>query len=417
MGKKVLLVEDSKTYAKALIDKINDELGVDVLWLTNLSDAQQTLRDKSDAFFIALLDYNLPDSRKGEIIDLCIQYNIPSVVMTGQLSDDIQEFVWTKTVVDYVIKEGPHTVEYLIRIVDRIQKNPSVKILVADDSPTARKHLREMLSIHRYNIIEAGSGFSVLSALDENPDIKLILIDHKMPDIDGFVLTSEIRKKRPMNSLAVIGMSAEGSHKLHVKFMKYGANDFIAKPFLREQLFCRITQNIETIEQFETIRTISFTDFLTGLRNRRYFFEFAPFLLKTSLRDKKNPVVAMIDIDYFKKTNDTYGHNTGDRILKNIAVIIKDHFRETDITARIGGEEFCVFANNMSKEKCASIFDDLRKKIEQSDTDADGTSIHSTVSIGICSDPEDDLEKMIHIADERLYQAKQSGRNRVVAGS
>ncbi|MGL4369080.1 MAG: diguanylate cyclase [Spirochaetota bacterium] len=342
MEKSVLLVEDSKTYAQALIDKIRDETGFDTVCFQTLAAAQQDLALNKARYFIALLDFNLPDSHNGDLIDLCIRAGIPAVVMTGDLSDDIQELVWTKNVVDYIIKEGPHTLEYLARTVARIARNPEISILIADDSPTARRHLREILELHRYRILEASSGIEALTKLKENPDIKLVLIDHTMPDIDGFELTSEMRRMRPLDSLGIIGMSADGSHRLLVKFIKYGANDFISKPFLREQLLCRVTQNISTIEQFETIRSISFTDFLTGLRNRRYFFEFAPFMMKNAVREKTNPVVAMIDIDFFKKTNDTYGHKAGDLVLKAVADLILTSFRETDIVARVGGEEFCV---------------------------------------------------------------------------
>lgn len=416
MREKVLLVEDSSTYTKALLDKIGDELKTDVTTFSTLSDTKNDLAEHAEDYFIALLDFNLPDSSKGEIIDLCLRYNIPSVVMTAFINDEIQEYVWTKNVVDYVLKEGAHTIDYIITLVARIQKNPSITILVVDDSPTARRHLHDVLSIHCYRIVDAADGAEALKLIETDNSIKLVIVDHILPDMDGFLLTSEIRKRKPLDSLAIIGMSAEGSHKLLVRFMKYGANDFLPKPFLREQLFCRVMQNISIIEQFETIRSISFTDFLTGTRNRRYFFEFAPFLLKNSVRDGSHPVVAMIDIDRFKLVNDTYGHKAGDAVLKTVSDAIRTSFRETDIVARIGGEEFCIFSGTMSGKKSPELFDQLRAKIQNAVTIHDGIRIPVTVSIGLCLGSRSTLEEMIRIADSALYQAKEGGRNRTVIG-
>lgn len=414
MKNRVLLVEDSITFARMIVDRVERELAVGVSWFATFDDTNKELASRADQYFIALLDYNLPDSSKGEVIDLCISYGIPSVVVTADLKDDIQEFVWTKNVVDYVLKEGVHTIDYLMSLVLRIRTNPSIGILVVDDSPTARRHLRDILSIHCYAIIEASTGAEALEALDRSPEIKLAVIDYQLPDMDGFYLTSEIRKKKPLDSLAIIGMSAEGSHKFLIKYMKYGANDFISKPFLREQLFCRVTQNVSIIEQFETIRAISFTDFLTGARNRRYFFEFAPFLLKNAGRDHAHPVVAMIDIDRFKSINDTYGHKAGDAVLKTVSAAIRASFRETDIVARIGGEEFCVFAGNMAAEMAFPLFEQLREKIRREVTSIDGKDISVTVSIGLCSGARESLDEMLRIADASLYSAKESGRNRTI---
>lgn len=414
MKNRVLLVEDSITFARMLTDRIERELAVGVSWFATFDDTNRDLSTRADQYFIALLDYNLPDSSKGEAIDLCISYGIPAVVMTADLKDDIQEFVWTKNVVDYVLKEGVHTLDYLISLVSRIRNNPSTAILVVDDSPTARRHLRDILEIHRYAVIDAATGAEALAALDKNPDIKLAIVDHQLPDMDGFFLTSEIRKKKPMDSLAIIGMSAEASHKFLIKFIKYGANDFLAKPFLREQLFCRVTQNISTIDQFETIRAISFTDFLTGAKNRRYFFEFAPFLLKNSGRDHTHPVVAMIDIDRFKSVNDTYGHKAGDAVLKTVSGVIRSSFRETDIVSRIGGEEFCVFAGNMAAEMAIPLFEQLREKIMHEVTVQDGQNISVTVSIGLCTGARESLDEMLSLADSALYSAKEGGRNKTV---
>lgn len=137
-------------------------------------------------------------------------------------------------------------------------------------------------------------------------------------------------------------------------------------------------------------------------------------MLASAKRQNIPIVIAMVDIDFFKNVNDTYGHDAGDEVIKNISRILKSRFRESDIVCRFGGEEFCILAVNMDPEQSVRIFEELRKHIEKSETHVDGRIIKNTVSMGIYAESADSLDRMIKQADMMLYEAKKRGRNRIV---
>lgn len=410
---RILIVEDSKTIASLLKNQMKGDLGLESDIAGTYSDAVRFLENGSD-YIVALLDLNLPDAEPGEIVDYVVAKNVPTVVFTGDISDDIQDFCWSKRVVDYVLKEGIQNVGYLSDIVHRLQKNPDVKVLVVDDSALARQAATRLLEVHRYQVLEAEDGVQALEVLVEHPDIALIITDYSMPNMDGFELIRSVRERYDKRMLGIIGVSANASPGLSARFIKHGANDFLNKPFSADEFYCRVTQNVEMIEYVKAIRDASHKDFLTGLRNRRFFFETAEGLYADAKRGNTTIAIAMLDIDHFKKFNDSFGHDAGDEVLRTIAGVIESRFRKSDIVARFGGEEFCVLASNMDIEKVQIVFEEICETISQYDVNLGNTVAKATVSIGVCTTLHDSLEKMIRIADEKLYQAKNSGRNQVV---
>lgn len=159
------------------------------------------------------------------------------------------------------------------------------------------------------------------------------------------------------------------------------------------------------------------TDFLTGLNNRRQLIRVGIPLVEVAGRTHTPLVVAMFDIDHFKRINDTYGHDAGDLVLKNIASLLKQRFRSSDIVSRYGGEEFCVVALNLDAEKAFVLFDSFREAVARQITCLpDGRELVVTISIGVSTVSSAHLEEMISRADDSLYRAKSLGRNRVVIG-
>ena len=245
----ILLVEDSKFFGKLVKREINEQLGFSVTWVESYSEAKALLAIDNKAFFIGLVDLNLPDAVSGKIVDLMVLNNIPAVVFTGEINNEIREEIWSKKIIDYVIKQNIQDIKYIISLVRRIYLNQSVKILVVDDSKTYRKYLCQLLNIHKYKLVEASDGYDALIKLEQNPDIRMVITDYHMPNIDGFELTKRIRSKYSKDELAVIGLSSRANHLLAAQFIKNGANDFIMKPFISEEFYSRVTQNIEIIEQ------------------------------------------------------------------------------------------------------------------------------------------------------------------------
>lgn len=414
---KVLIVEDSKVFARVLIRKIEDELFFDTSWASTYEETVYILEESPEQpdFFVAVVDLHLPDSPNGHTVDYLIAKGIPVIVYTGAFDEEYRDAIWAKRVVDYVLKETPDSLDYVCNLVKRIYKNKYISILVADDSATLRRHVRRLLEVHDFSVMEASDGEEALRLLSRNPALRLLITEYHMPGMDGLELTRAIRREHRKEDLAIIGVSASTEELLSARFLKVGANDYLAKPFASEEFYCRITQSLDMLELVRKLKEASIRDALTGLYNRRYFFDAGKKFHSCALRDSMTLAVAMIDIDFFKKVNDTHGHKAGDEVLKHVADGLSGRFRGSDIVARYGGEEFCVLAVNMNRQAALIVFDELRRSIERSRTRVDGASISVTVSIGVCCEPHKSLEEMLATADAMLYQCKRSGRNRVLA--
>jgi diguanylate cyclase (GGDEF)-like protein len=409
---KILVVEDSKAVSKILKIKIESILQFNAVLAETFDEAKQIVDNKKNIFFLCLADLHLPDAQSGEIVDYLISKDIPTIVFTEEVSETIRKKILSKNVIDYVMKEGGHNIDYILKLISRIYKNKWIKILVVDDSQLFRLRITGLLNVYQYIVFQANNGIEALKVLKDNPDIKLVITDYNMPEMNGLQLVREIRDKYDNEQIGIIGIS--GDSLLSAKFIKLGANDFLSKDFFAEEFYCRVNQNIELLERIAEIKEASNKDYLTGIYNRRFFYEVGEKLFENSKRKNLTLTLAMLDIDFFKKINDKYGHNAGDRVLKKIASVLLDRFRASDIVSRFGGEEFCVLAVNMEKKSVENIFDSVRKKIEEIEFSSEKGIIKTTISIGICNELMSDLDEMIKQADLSLYQAKENGRNKVI---
>lgn len=248
--KKVLVVEDSTTYNKLLTAAIQEGTGFECVQAYSLAQAQDILNEEGDSFFCATVDINLPDACEGDSVDLILQYDhIAPIVITGQLSDSLRESMLQKSVADYVLKRGQYDVDYVVSLIHRLHKNAQTKVLVVDDSLVARKQMRRLLSIQRYQVFEARSGQEALAVLHEHPDIRLSLLDNHMEGMDGTELATKIRATHCKDEMVIIGVSSQRGQELSAKFIKSGANDFLIKPFQPEEFNCRVNQNVDFMEQ------------------------------------------------------------------------------------------------------------------------------------------------------------------------
>ncbi len=244
----VLLVEDSPTLSRMFKSRIETDLDVNVVTAFSYKEAAEILASEKHDFFISLLDLNLPDSPKGEIVDLALSRFIPSVVFTGTYNADVRKKIWIKGVVDYVIKEGTHNLDYIVSLIQRILLNKGIRIIVVDDSITSRKYISELLRIRQYNVSEAADGKEALELITKHNDVRMVLTDYHMPNMNGFELTRNIRQNYTKEQISIIGISGTDEKDLSAQFIKNGASDFINKPFNTEEFYCRIMQNIAMIE-------------------------------------------------------------------------------------------------------------------------------------------------------------------------
>ena len=294
-----------------------------------------------------------------------------------------------------------------------IPKPTKGKILIVDDAPDTLDIIQKLLSFEGYEVILSATGEEgVKKARELKPDV--ILMDINLPGIDGTEALKQIRKTNPIQS--VIMLTAFATVENAIQALKEGATDFVKKPFENEHLIHIVNQALEksrTLREKEKlegeVRRLSITDDLTGLYNHRHFFKTLESELARLKRQKTSLSLLMLDLDNFKRYNDTHGHVEGDRVLKKIGEIVKHSIRHNvDTGYRYGGDEFAALLIGASLEQALVIAERIRLSIEQ----AGFKDI--TVSVGLAEFQDGfDLERFVKSADDAMYVAKHSGGNRV----
>lgn len=411
--RKILVIEDSRTFSLALRQFLEAETGLSVVTCGSLKDLSELIVAGPETYAIAVVDLNLPDAPNGQALDWTVTHGIPSVVFTATFDLTTRGRIMEREVIDYVLKDNEFALGNLVSTVKRALSNPDIRILVVDDMKTTRKVLARMLSIQQYSVVEAGSGEEALALLEANPDIHLVVSDYYMPDMDGFELARRIRRRHP--KVRVLGISSSTDRKTSAGFLKAGAHDFVSRPFVLEELQCRIASNAETLAQMRQLQDLASRDYLTGLFNRRHFFESAPAVIAEALKEGRPVCVAVLDIDHFKRLNDGHGHDGGDRALKLVADSLgRSTNDQANLLARIGGEEFAILFPRSDLAEATRISDAIRLDVSQNPLILGGEAIHVTVSVGIAEvNSAEELDRCLNLADRALYTAKQSGRNRV----
>jgi len=413
---RILVVEDSRFFSNLVKKAVIERTGAEVVTALTFAETRDAVEKAAQPFDLALVDVVLPDAPEGEQIGWLTEKGVSCVVFTGVFSEDLRERLLAQRVLDYVIKDTPSSLDYLIGLVERLRRNRDTKVLVIDDSRTARQYLCGLLQSYKFQVLEASSAQAGLAAVDSDPAIRLVITDYFMPEMDGVEMVRRMRIKHAPDRLAIIGLSSGGGSALSAKFIKHGANDFLNKPFLPEEFFCRVTQNIRMLDMVAHLTDMATRDALTGIHNRRYFFDVGAALFASAKRDHVSLTAAIVDVDLFKDVNDTYGHDAGDKVLRHIATLLRRMCRETDVVVRFGGEEFALLAVNMDEAKVPSFFETLRAAIESEAVIHQKKRIPVTASFGVCHGIGQTLEGMLKCADEALYRAKEAGRNRVEIG-
>lgn len=402
MTNQVLVVEDSLTFRNYL-GQLLTQAGYHVFTAQNIAEAQSILNTEPH-LLCAVIDYCLPDGQDGEVIELALTYQHKVIVLTALFNPELRERMLAKGVVDYLLKDNTASVSYILPLIQRLEKNKRHKCLVVDDSVTVRHHISQLLEHQYITTVQAENGQEALAVLQVDPDITFVISDHDMPEKDGISMIREIRQHSNDTMMPILGLSGSDDPTLTAQFLKAGANDFLNKPFNPEEFYCRVHQILNMQEATNALYRMANQDSLTGLWNRRYLFNQA-------LRDCEGRCIAMLDIDFFKSVNDTYGHDGGDAVLVSVAKILQLYFPD-DLVARFGGEEFCIQACG-SLNDFSTRLEHFRQRIEKTAIPYQDSTIHITMSIGVAAS-DDSLEKQIKLADDRLYLAKEHGRNRLV---
>ena len=288
-------------------------------------------------------------------------------------------------------------------------------VLVVDDEKTNIIALTHILS-PEYVIYAAKSGEDAIETAEEHlPDV--ILLDILMPEMDGYAVIAALKLSEKTREIPVIFVTGLGDVENEERGLVLGAADYISKPFSTAIVKLRVRNQIQMLNQINTIKRLSVTDQLTGISNRRNFDYRLRLEWDRAKRDKTPLSLFMVDIDNFKKFNDTYGHLQGDAALQAVAKILEQSLlRSTEFAARWGGEEFAVLLPTTDSQGAFSVAERVRKNVENADIPcADGKVTKITVSIGVNTHmfEQGSVNDFITGADQALYTAKKTGRNKV----
>lgn len=287
----------------------------------------------------------------------------------------------------------------------------SSRILVVDDNLANLRLLVDWLAYESYAVSTATNGFEALAKI-EAEEADIVLLDVMMPGLDGFETCRRIKADPAMVHIPVIMVTALQDVDDLVRGFEAGADDFLTKPINGLALIARVRSQLRRKRHHARILEQSLVDQLTGAFNRRYFDAHAARLIARCRAACRLIAVLMIDIDHFKRINDTYHHATGDRVLKEVVHRLMSTLRPFDLVARMGGDEFAIVLPETSLDAAIQIAERLRRRI--ADFPIEGIAV--TVSIGAAAsspDGEEELDATLQRADAGLYQAKRAGGNRV----
>jgi two-component system cell cycle response regulator len=304
------------------------------------------------------------------------------------------------------------------------------RILVVDDHEDNVELLRARLEAWGYRVDSARDGKEALEAVQREPP-DLILLDVMMPSIDGNEVARRIKQNPALPFIPIIMQTALDSTESKVEGLEAGADDYITKPIEFAELKARLRSMLrikrlqeeleererELLEANERLRHMSRTDALTSLENRRSIERQLDTMFAHSQRYSEPLSCVMSDLDRFKSVNDEHGHHAGDAVLKQYASILKKAAREIDVVGRYGGEEFIVLLPGTVLDAAVTFAERVRKEVEAHTFVFDGGSVRRTASFGVAGWPHPrvtDAERTVRAADDAMYVAKETGRNRVI---
>lgn len=309
-------------------------------------------------------------------------------------------------------------------------------VLIVEDNSNIANLEKRYLERVGFQVLIAETGEEGLALIGDEVPPDILIIDYRLPDMSGVDLMQKLKDK-DLDIPSII-VTAAGNEQVAVSAMKLGAMDYIVKdvetikhlPDTCRDILKKINlekENKKLVEELKEVNTelretnlrldeLSKKDDLTGIFNRRYLIESLTYETSRSRRYKTPLSFAMFDLDHFKNVNDTYGHTTGDFVLKQFASVIKGRTRKTDILGRYGGEEFAIILTDTELESAIFFCEEIKELVSNFGFGFEHSPIKMTTSAGIASFTDEmEFNDLIDMADKCLYKAKEAGRNRIVS--
>jgi two-component system cell cycle response regulator len=417
---KALIVDSSKAYRQVL-RKILELHGYAVFEAMNRIESLALL-DEQGEFNLICLSVTLPDSTGfalcREIQSHSSQVKFPVFIFTATANRNLRASAIAAGAVELFYKND--VVQFDSYIAKFLQKNHSLgEILYVEDSPSQAAIIIAILATENYTVDHFSNVETAIKAYD-NKAYDLVITDYVLEgEASGLDLVKYIRShEKSLNRIPVLAMSNYSNPDRKIQLFNAGLNDYVDKPVIAEELLARAGNLIENYQlmnrltlQGERLEQLAMHDQLTGLYNRHYLIENVSQRISQSIREGMALALVVIDIDHFKSVNDTRGHAVGDMVLVAVAGLLNEQCRHEDLVARYGGEEF-VIVMNCTLEAASVKAEQLRVAMAE----LHPHDIELTASFGVTAlHPEErDFDQFFVRADEAVYKAKHSGRNRVV---
>ncbi|MEO8219102.1 MAG: diguanylate cyclase [Acidobacteriota bacterium] len=295
-------------------------------------------------------------------------------------------------------------------------------VAIIDDDSAIRRLVSLFVRRSGFKTLECTTAAEAREILPKN-EWQLAVLDRRLPDVDGVELCQELKSNPEFRNRYVIMLTGADEQQNVIEGLDVGADDYMIKPFQTAELLARIRAGkrivdlqAELIESNRRLELLSITDGLTNLHNHRHFQDELSRAFEETERYGRQLSLALIDIDFFKKVNDTYGHASGDQVLKCVSKIFQESVRATDLVARYGGEEFAVMMPETDREEAGIVAEKVRALVEEATIPTESGDIRVTISVGLATVPRSRLHsprELIEAADKSLYRAKRGGRNQV----
>ncbi len=303
-----------------------------------------------------------------------------------------------------------------------VEERDHRSLLVVDDNDMNRDLLSRRLRRRGYDVTVATGGADAIDCLTRS-SFDAILLDIMMPNVNGWDVLKWIRDRHSREQLPVIMVTAKDTAEDIVRALELGANDYLTKPFDLKVVLARVATHVSLKRTSQSMAALNQKlaelarhDALTGVLNRNTFIELFQAEWQRSKRYQRPLSCVMLDIDFFKRINDTFGHATGDRVLEQVAHILRSNSRTSDLVGRFGGEEFCILLSETAEQNAVTWCERVRQRIAELAIPVDGQEVKISASFGLTSHTGElpRPKQLIEQADEAMLIAKRLGRNRVV---
>jgi diguanylate cyclase (GGDEF)-like protein len=419
---KALIVEDSRSYQQ-LMENVLNNLGLSTRCVTNGREALRWISNEN--FDLICLDLKLPDI---DGFELCQQLRndkttslIPIIILTAE-EDKVTLKQGYDAGVTEIFRKSKFSVmqQAITEFVGRMRRVFQGRVLYVEDSETVAQMTMHILNSEQLDVVRYKAAETALASFQQE-DYDLVITDMILEgELTGMGLVRAIRALKDDRSLIpVLVISGAEDKARGIEVLRQGANDYITKPIIKEELIARISNLITTKHLFdqvkaqkEELRTMAMTDQLTGVYNRHYLHDMTEKYISIAYRQCKPLSLILLDIDHFKAVNDTHGHHIGDCVLMEIGGLLKKACRSGDLLARFGGEEFIMVLQDCDLNMAVQKAESIRQQIE----DLQPSELSVTASFGVATLPDEKqitFEDLFKNADQAGYKAKEMGRNQV----